>query len=215
MSQVASTQRLVSGRAAVLVGALAILAVLLVGGLAGAGPARSAAPKAVPQVTTTPSPTPPGCTPDWTIYPNPAPPGDSVLNGLTALAPNDLWAVGVYTATGTYTSTTLTVHGNGTSWTTVPSANPPYSKAVLRAVGGVAANDVWAVGEYNGGQSGAWQTLIEHWDGTSWTIVPSPNYAYTPNHLYAVTAIASNDVWAVGRIGDNDFPHDYALTEHW
>src|SRR5689334_17781737 len=193
MSQVASTQRLVSGRAAVLVGALAILAVLLVGGLAGAGPARSAAPKAAPQATTTPSATPPGCTPGWTIYPNPAPPGDSVLNGITALAPNDLWAVG-YDGVMSYT---LAVHGNGTSWTTVPSPNPPSSKAVLQAVAGVGANDAWAVGEYIGGQYNQWQTLTEHWDGTAWTIVPSPNNIYN-NRLYAVTAIASNDVWAVG-----------------
>src|SRR4051794_31273967 len=130
MSQLTSKQRLVGARWTVLCGALAILVALLVGGLAEGSAARSASPKAAPQLTTTPTPT---CTPGWTIYPNPAPPGDSVLNDVTALAPNDLWAVGVYTATGTYTSTTLTVHGNGTSWTQVPSPSSPYSKSVLHA----------------------------------------------------------------------------------
>ena len=80
-----------------------------------------------------------------TIYPNPAPPGDSVLNGITALAPNDLWAVGVYTATGT--PHTLTVHGDGTSWTQVPSASPGDNYANwLSAVDGVSAGGAWAVG---------------------------------------------------------------------
>ena len=49
-------------------------------------------------VTTTPSPTP-TCPAGWTISPNPAA-GDSALYGITALAPNDLWAVGALAAPG-------------------------------------------------------------------------------------------------------------------
>src|SRR6478672_7115480 len=45
------------------------------------------------QGTPTPTPT---CSPGWTIYPNPAPPGESTLNAVTAISPNDLWAVGNY-----------------------------------------------------------------------------------------------------------------------
>ena len=163
-----------------------------------------------PTRTLTPTATATCMLPGWTSYPNPAPAGDSVLNGVTALAPNDLWAVGAYTATGTFSATTLTVHSNGTSWTYIPSANPPSSKAVLQGVAGVASNDVWAVG-----YTGSLQTLTEHWNGTAWSIVPSPNPTLGPNRLFAVTAIASNNVWAVGWTGNTDFPHDYALIEHW
>jgi hypothetical protein len=193
---------------------------IVVGGAGGVDWFNSVEASTAPQVpcgtataTRTPTRTPIAtatCTlPGWTIYPNPAPPGDSVLNGVTALSPTDLWAVGAYTATGTITETTLTVHSNGTSWTFVPSPNPPSSKAVLQGVAGVSSNDVWAVGYTDN-----YQTLTEHWNGTAWTVVPSPN-AGSPNYLYAVTAIASNNVWAVGRIGDTDFPHVYALIEHW
>ncbi len=153
------------------------------------------------QVTPTPS-----CTPNWTVYPNPAPPGDSVLNGVTAIGPNDLWAVGYYTDSGT--RRTLTVHGDGTTWTQVPSPNPGSGNAVLQGVAGVAPNDVWAVG------TGITQTLTMHWDGTAWTIVPSPNGPRPQNHLYAVTVIASNDVWAVGY-GDDGVFVGQLLIEHW
>jgi hypothetical protein len=40
-------------------------------------------------------------------------------------------------------------------------------------VAAVSSNDVWAVGvTSNGGLSA---TLVEHWNGTSWTVIPSPN----------------------------------------
>ena len=50
--------------------------------------------------------------------------------------------------------------------------------------------------------------MIEHWDGNQWNVVPSPN---TPDSsaLEAVSAIASDNVWAVGQ--GNGQP----LIEHW
>jgi hypothetical protein len=54
---------------------------------------------------------------------------------------------------------------------------------------------------------------VAHWDGTSWSIVPSPN----PNgknpiqgsRLNGIAAISANDIWAVGT-NENS-----TLTEHW
>ena len=60
----------------------------------------------------------------------------------------------------------------------------------------IAANDVWVAGYYFPGSYA--QTLIEHWDGTSWSVVPSPNGCCT---LRGVAAVAANDVWAVGNQG--------------
>src|SRR5205085_8775844 len=50
------------------------------------------------------------------------------------------------------------------------------------------------------------RTLIEHWDGNQWSIVPSPNNSPSHNQLSAITAISPTDVWAVGY---------FALIEHW
>jgi hypothetical protein len=59
----------------------------------------------------------------------------------------------------------------GLAWSRVPSPNVGPSASVLVAVAAVASNDVWAAGHY--GFSGA-LTLVEHWDGTAWSVVPSP-----------------------------------------
>jgi S-layer homology domain len=52
-------------------------------------------------------------------------------------------------------------------------------------------SDIWAVGA-NG------QTLTEHWNGSSWSVVSSPSPGSSYNYLNGVTAISSSDVWAVG-----------------
>ncbi|MEO8286579.1 MAG: hypothetical protein ABI670_09105, partial [Chloroflexota bacterium] len=41
-------------------------------------------------------------------------------------------------------------------------------------------------------------TLVVHWDGRTWTQVPSPNFASANNELKGVVAISAIDAWAVG-----------------
>jgi hypothetical protein len=85
--------------------------------------------------------------------------------------------------------------------------------ATLEDVVTVAANDVWAVGYSEDFATLRLNTLVLHWDGTTWTIVPSPNPAgiNLPNQLFGIAAAAANDIWAVGEMGvSND-----ALILHW
>src|SRR5207244_1023032 len=85
------------------------------------------------------------------------------------------WAVGYY-ANDTGTFQTLIEHWAGTSWAIVNSPNPVVLDSLLIDVACASASECWAVGFYN--PTGALsQTLIERWDGTSWTIVTSPNVA--------------------------------------
>lgn len=42
------------------------------------------------------------------------------------------------------------------------------------------------------------QTLTGHYNGSAWSVVPSPNSGTGNNYLKSVTVIAPNDVWAVG-----------------
>jgi hypothetical protein len=45
------------------------------------------------------------------------------------------------------------------------------------------------------------KAAIEHWDGTSWSIVSSPNPTKSPgldSSLRAIAAISASDIWAVG-----------------
>jgi len=92
----------------------------------------------------------------------------------------------------------------------VPSPNGG-STNTLRGVSALASNDVWAVGyTYTGG---TYRALIEHWNGSAWVVVLSPNVGGLSDQLYGVSALASNDVWAVGNYYNNN--GEQPLIEHW
>lgn len=98
------------------------------------------------------------------------------------------------------------------SWTIVASPSPNTNLNILYGVSAVSANDVWAVG-YSDNSSGNISTLIEHWDGSQWSVVSSPNLGPKTNELYSVAAISTNDVWAVGFYAPNR--STLGLIEHW
>ena len=75
------------------------------------------------------------------------------------------------------------------------------------------ANDVWAVGLYQN-TGGVVHTLVEHWDGTAWSVIPSPNTGTYDNSLVGVASISVDDVWAVGYY-QNEFGVLQTLVEHW
>ena len=72
----------------------------------------------------------------------------------------------------------------------------------LSSVAVRAANDVWAAGAADSA------TLIEHWDGKVWRVVPSPNHANAYNSLSGVAWVpATHDVWAVGSSSGQSAPY--------
>jgi hypothetical protein len=133
----------------------------------------------------------------------------NALADVKAFSPTDVWVVGEYNPGLPPTETgrrTLTEHWDGSSFTIVPSPNadwPGVDKSALNGVSGVSSKDVWAVGSAEDFGSFKSTTLTEHWDGTAWRIVPSPNPAgdSLPNGLTSVAAVSSTDVWAVGAAG--------------
>jgi hypothetical protein len=66
------------------------------------------------------------------------------------------------------------VHWNGTRCTRVPAPNP-MAYDILYAVSADSATDAWAVGSYTTPDQSNALALILHWNGTSWTQVPSPS----------------------------------------
>jgi hypothetical protein len=154
----------------------------------------------------------------WTLVPAAAASG-SALTGVTALSASDIWAVGSGGTSGAADLSTLVEHWNGSSWTIVPSPNTNVLN-FLRGVSASSANDVWAVGNsiknpYDGVSKS--RTLIEHWDGSTWTVVPSPTIGAGNNSLAAVAARSAHDVWAVGssEVMKGDIPVLQTLVEHW
>ncbi|HXY72435.1 MAG TPA: VCBS repeat-containing protein, partial [Actinomycetota bacterium] len=93
---------------------------------------------------------------------------------------------------------TLTEHWDGTAWSIVDSPTMPSSGSnTLTAVSALSTNNVWAVGYYFDSKN-VRKTLIEHWDGTDWSVVSSPDPGGMSDALLGVRAIAANNVWAVG-----------------
>jgi plastocyanin len=127
--------------------------------------------------------------------PDPAAHG-SGLQGVAAIASDDVWAVG-----GRSPARTLTEHWDGVAWTVVKSPNATLQDA-LTAVSAISSRDVWAVGTSDGNTT----TLTEHWNGTRWSVVPSPD---GDEALFNVVAISHGDVWATS--GDAF----ETLVEHW
>jgi len=136
---------------------------------------------------------------------------DQVLNGAAVLGACDAWAVGATGGSNTVNQT-LTEHYDGSGWTIVPSPNAGQSgdANVLTAVAAVSAGNVWAVGLTT--RNSTTQTLIEHWNGTSWTVEQTGLPGGDTTSLSAVTATSATDIWAVGRTGGTN---GQPLIEHY
>jgi hypothetical protein len=143
----------------------------------------------------------------WTLVRAPnAGSGPNCLNGVVALAPNDVWAAGYSTSASGMPTTTLTEHYDGTSWTVVPSPNvgpdSQYQSNRLLGVLAVSSTDLWAFGSYFAASGSEEEsTLILHWDGTSWSVTPSPNPmpgSFRDNILFGGVVTAPANVWIVG-----------------
>jgi hypothetical protein len=126
---------------------------------------------------------------------------------IAVVSGNDIWQVGFAT----------TGHWDGMSWIAVA---PAGNYVALSGVAVVATNDVWAVG--NAPNANSYNAVAEHWDGSAWSIVPVPNGStnangQTSSQLVSVTAISSNNVWAVGWTDTsvNTSSFQGTLVEHW
>src|SRR6266702_6856400 len=85
----------------------------------------------------------------------------------------------------------------------------------LAGVAAVSSKDIWAVGGHYDSSSGQILSLIENWNGTSWSVVPSPNVGSGENDLYSVEATSATNVRAVGGRYYNSKQPFLTLTERW
>jgi hypothetical protein len=121
----------------------------------------------------------------------------NLLRGIDGLDAHDVWVVG---RTGAdFDMATFAAHWDGHRWSRVPTPGTANGYGSLDAVKVVAHDDVWAVGS-NYDATGHDRTLVLHFNGTEWAVVPSPNLDAPVNELHAVTATAT-DVWVAGGYG--------------
>jgi hypothetical protein len=145
----------------------------------------------------------------WKYFYSPTPGGTGKFTGVAATSAGNAWAVGV---TGPGSGKPLIEHWNGKSWT--QARYPAPAGAELDAVTATSASNAWAVGSTRATHGGKGQkTLIEHWNGSTWTRVTSPNAADAGSLLQGVTATSPDNAWAVGfSLGSTTYE---PLIERW
>ena len=98
------------------------------------------------------------------------------------------------------------------NWTGAQPPNPGGAGNTLDGVAIESACDAWAVGFQSG--SGVDATLTEHWNGNTWTVVPSPALG-SDSRLRSVRGTSASDVWAVGNYLDDTANKFETLILHW
>lgn len=114
---------------------------------------------------------------------------DGVLNGVAAVSPADVWAIGYVGDPAASLERALVLHWDGSAWTDV-QVGPAIGggRSALVDVEGVSPTDLWAVGYQR------FRPLILRFDGRAWVRSPTD----IRGELSAVEAFATSEVWAVG-----------------
>ncbi|MEO5951357.1 MAG: hypothetical protein ABIQ44_02715, partial [Chloroflexia bacterium] len=137
---------------------------------------------------------------------------DVELYTTSAISSNDIWAVGRHRPPGGSTTSGYAAHWDGVAWSPIPAptfAPQPYE--TFNSVAAISHNNVWVVGWACA--SSPCTSLIEHWNGTAFSIVPSPNAPGASTSLFDIAAISANDIWAVGSTNASGVRR--TLTMHW
>ena len=119
--------------------------------------------------------------------------GPGALSGISCSGATSCQAVGVRGAS------TFAMRWNGAFWATVTTANPPGATASrLSGVKCAAVTSCIAVGSSD--TATTTKTLIERWNGTTWSIVTSPNpTGATSSRLNSVACPVTTSCFAVGN----------------
>jgi hypothetical protein len=139
----------------------------------------------------------------WSVVPSP----EAYFTAVHALAPDDVWVVGQQVESEGPIYVPLVLHWDGSAWTEIPSPSATADFTLLQSVYALSSEDVWAVGA-------AWDstkpfhTHIQHWDGSSWTIVPGGPVGQDAE-LFDVHVVSPSEAWAVGRAQES------TLIERW
>jgi len=143
---------------------------------------------------------------NWNLVASPNAPDESFLTAVAGLSAADVWAVGYWGSGDSSNDSELIEHWDGTQWRIVLQGDANVLPVQLRGVAAVSTTDVWAVGVDSASANS--RSHIVHWDGHTWTRVPSPAVG-TADDLRAVSATAADDVWAAG------YTYSQPLLLHW
>jgi hypothetical protein len=148
----------------------------------------------------------------WSMTATPTPSSGGQLRDVDAVSATSAWAVGFApTSNG---DNTLIERWTGSTWSIVPSPNRSTLN-YLMSVKAFSANDAWAVGDNNVPGTLRFQTLVQRWNGTRWSIVASPSPDPVESHLLDIDGVSSSDLWAVGYTLNDPYGVQQSLILHY
>jgi hypothetical protein len=159
----------------------------------------------------------------WQVVPseNPQPHlvTDSSLASVSMASATDGWAAGSFLAANAV-GHPLVEHWDGSAWSRVAARTPSGRQAGLAGVDELSSGNAWAVGDSANGSPGEGnidnQPLIEHWNGTAWSIVNGVSLPPgSTGVLNAVGGTGPADLWAVGYTLNADATVEQVLFEHF
>jgi hypothetical protein len=128
---------------------------------------------------------------------NPAGASQSWFSGV-ACGATTCWAAGSYEdAEG---NEYVLIEGYaGTDWTIASAPDPPGSEEDFDGITCLSDSDCWAAGHYIGTATTDYQTFVEQYSGTQWSMVSTPNpAASTGSGLQGVTCASASLCFAIG-----------------
>jgi len=146
------------------------------------------------------------------LSPNPSGVNFAGLTSVACPTSTSCTAVGQYhNSSGDHT---LMEQWNHPGWSVVASPTPAgHVRVTVNGVACARSNSCYAVGQYAGN---LWaRTLIEHWDGTTWAIVPSPNPNKTFANYEMLNGISCVNDSNCNAVGSYLTPAFVRLVEHW
>jgi hypothetical protein len=152
----------------------------------------------------------------WSVVSPPGPAGASgtALEGVSCNSATSCLVVGETLNSTDTASSSLAELWNGTTWVIEPTPQPVGSTgSSLSSVSCISPIDCTAVGSFASGATN--QTLVENWNGTSWSIETTPNPSgATVSGLLSVSCKVNGACDAVGASQPKP-GHQATLGEHW
>jgi hypothetical protein len=160
----------------------------------------------------------------WKVAASPDPGAQSELDSLRCTSTSQCFASG-YVGGRQTPDQSMIEAWDGSSWATINTPHPSEQVSPdliddrLVSVSCASASLCFAAGWHSWRPPAAThsQTLVEHWNGSTWTIVPSPNGSPSPGSNNALEAVACPNTSRCLAIGHYDAPDGFfqTLAEQW
>lgn len=155
----------------------------------------------------------------WTLTTSPnSGTSNNSLQGVSCVSTTQCWAVG--RANNGTVNQNLFEHWDGSTWTipettTASNNNAPSPHAnFLNGVSCVSMTFCWAVGSTAAGKNGVDTTLIDVWDGSSWTLVPNTPNGGTVDQGNSLNGVACGGATYCAAVGDYFFPDPTLILQY-